>query len=329
MTQHEDWLNLTTEEVIDPDLPICDPHFHLRKNKDFLYSGEDFKQDISGGHRIQALVAVQSFVNLVEGPDAGMLAEEETDYLYQELETLTRGSEINFGIVGSADFTLGGAIEQQLNNHIAAGKGKFRGVRGGPMLPPSGKEAPSNQFVDWFLENKVIDGFTTFSKFNLTYEVMVFPFQYEALLGLAGRFSDITIIINHLGCPIIRDLHEDKKKETVAAWRKSIINIAEHQNIYMKLGGMAMPVFGFNWRKLSKPPSSSDIANTVSPYFETCIEQFGADRCMLESNFPVDKEGCSYTVLWNAFKKVCSGYSKDEQGALFYNTAKDVYRLGV
>jgi predicted TIM-barrel fold metal-dependent hydrolase len=95
----------------------------------------------------------------------------------------------------------------------------------------------------------------------------------------------------------------------------------------MKLGGMMMRLAAYDYMALDAPPSSQALANHWRPYIETCIELFGADRCMVESNFPVEKMGIGYAALFNALKRLAAGASSDEKAALFAGTARLVYRL--
>ena len=77
------------------------------------------------------------------------------------------------------------------------------------------------------------------------------------------------------------------------------------------------------------PPSSVELADAWRPYIETCVELFGAERCLFESNFPVDKAMYSYRTLWNAFKRLAADASDDEKTALFSATAASTYRLNL
>jgi predicted TIM-barrel fold metal-dependent hydrolase len=95
----------------------------------------------------------------------------------------------------------------------------------------------------------------------------------------------------------------------------------------MKLGGLGMTSFGFGFEFEDAPPSSEQLAETWRPYIEPCIEAFGVDRCMFESNFPPDKQSCGYTELWNAFKHLTKNASAAEKTALYSGTAAKVYRL--
>ena len=103
--------------------------------------------------------------------------------------------------------------------------------------------------------------------------------------------------------------------------------VARCPNVLVKLGGVGSERSGYDWHQRAVPPSSEELAGTLKPYFEFCIETFGADRCMFESNFPVEKRSNSYVVVWNAFKKITQSYSSSERAALFHDTACRVYRI--
>jgi L-fuconolactonase len=84
---------------------------------------------------------------------------------------------------------------------------------------------------------------------------------------------------------------------------------------------------GFGWSEQTTPPTSAELVEATAPYYLYCIEHFGPDRCMFESNFPVDKLSYGYTVVWNSFKRMTMDFSAAERSALFHDTATRVYRL--
>jgi predicted TIM-barrel fold metal-dependent hydrolase len=98
-------------------------------------------------------------------------------------------------------------------------------------------------------------------------------------------------------------------------------------NVVVKLGGMAMRINGWDFHTKAEPPSSEELATAWKPYVETCIEAFGANRCMFESNFPVDKGSYGYQAFWNACKILAKGASAAEKADLFSGTAARFYRL--
>ena len=95
----------------------------------------------------------------------------------------------------------------------------------------------------------------------------------------------------------------------------------------LKLGGLAMPDLGFGWHTAPRPPSSDELVAAQAGHYLHTIDAFGPQRCMFESNFPVDRHSVGYTVLWNAFQKLAASYSEHEQAALFAGTAQRAYRI--
>ena len=143
---------------------------------------------------------------------------------------------------------------------------------------------------------------------------------------MAREFPDVKIVLNHFGGPLGVGPYE--RDEVFPGWRADVKALAACPNVYVKLGGLAMIVNAFDFHLAPLPPSSREMANAWQPYVEACVENFGADRCMFESNFPVDKGACSYPVLFNAFKRLAHGASASEKADLFAGTASRFYRLG-
>ena len=143
------------------------------------------------------------------------------------------------------------------------------------------------------------------------------------------QLPELTIVLNHLGGLMRIGPYADRDEEIRAAWRSGVDQVAECPNIIMKLGGVGMPRMGFDLHTRSKPVGSEELAQSIAPFVNYSIEKFGPDRCMFESNFPVDKVSFSYHVVYNAFKRVSQGYTASERNNLFHDTAARVYRLNV
>ena len=157
---------------------------------------------------------------------------------------------------------------------------------------------------------------------------LVFP-QMPELAEFAKAVPDLSIILIHLGGLSRTGPYANRDNEVLATWRRGIAAVAECPNVTLKLGGMGMPRLGFDWHARSKPAGSEELAETMAPYMHYCIEQFGPDRCMFESNFPPDKMSYSYNVMYNAFKRLSKGYSAGERASMFHDTAARVYRINV
>jgi predicted TIM-barrel fold metal-dependent hydrolase len=306
--QHEKWLKLTVEDALEPDLPICDPHHHLNPT----YLPKHFLADIDGGHNIVKTVFIESVRNKELGP-IKMTPLEETQFIVRECTGLNAPTEVAAGIVGYADLMAGNDALPLLEAHLASGEGRFRGIR-----LARGNVTSDTNFREAYGE---------FKRLNLCLDVYVPHSSLGDLAELARAFPDIPIIINHIGNPSGIGAGGDKTEAVMKAWKPEIKSLAACGNIFMKLGGVGMTAFGFGWHQHPAPPDSKTLAAGIGPSLSYCIEQFGTDRCMFESNFPVDKESFSYTVLWNAFKRMTKDYSDSERSDLFYNTAAKVYRL--
>jgi predicted TIM-barrel fold metal-dependent hydrolase len=152
--------------------------------------------------------------------------------------------------------------------------------------------------------------------------------QLPELAALARALPELPVLANHCGGYIAIGPHAEDLGETFSRWRAGLRELAACPNVYLKLGGQAMSIRGVAFHEQVLPPSSGELANAWRPVMETCIETFGANRCMFESNFPVDKGMCSYVSCWNAFKRIAAGCSASEKADLFAGSAARFYRLG-
>ena len=331
LAEREEWLNQTIEEPLDPSLPICDPHHHLWYGSGNEYTVEDFLRDISGGHNIRKTVFVESGLMFKEDAPAELQSVGETEFIRklpqpkQENET---EPEIAAGIVGFADLTLGASVAPVLEAHIAAGKQRFRGIRHIAAWDTnrdvhSRRNTPPSLLMD----SKFREGFATLQRYNLSFDAWLYHPQLNELIDLTRAFQDTTIILDHVGGPLRIGPYTSRREAVFQEWQRSIAELASCDNVSVKLGGLGMRIFGVDWDKTDNPRSSAELASAFKPYITWCIERFGVERCMFESNFPVDKASYSYAVLWNAFKRLTKDYSEDERLALFYDTASKVYRL--
>jgi L-fuconolactonase len=331
-TVREDWLELTIEEAIEPELPICDPHHHLWYNTDHNYTIEEFRQDIAGGHRIVQTVFVESRLMLKKDAPREMQPVGETEFV-QNIVAQNEGGQygvtnIAAGIVGFADLTLGDAVSPVLEAHIAASRDRFRGIR-----YTTAWDASPDIKSHWdtpgglLLNARFREGFACLQRYGLSFDAWLYHTQLMELVDLARAFPATTIIVNHIGGPLSIGPYAKRRKEVFQDWKRDISMLANCPNVVLKLGGLGMSLFGFGWHEQVTPPSSSVLAEAMAPYFDCCLEQVGVKRCMFESNFPVDKRAYSYTVLWNSFKHMTRDFSRDERRALFHDTAVTVYRL--
>jgi L-fuconolactonase len=322
-------LRSNVEDPIQPNLPICDPHHHFFDRPNLRYMTEELLADINSGHNITSTVFIECHAGYrQEGPEE-MRPVGETEFV-QKLSTKGGNgtTAIAAGIVSNANLMLGKAVEPVLAAHIKAGKDNFCGIRGNAASDPHTElSSPMSPPKGILLDERFREGFFYLEKYNLSFDVWMYFHQMRELADLARAFPNTPMILNHIGGPILTGPYIGKDEEVWAEWRGGIKTLAEYSNVVVKLGGIGMPIYGFGWDKHAVPPDSVEIAEAMSPYLLYCIEHFGVDRCMFESNFPVDKVSYSYNVIWNAFKRVAKGFSQDEKTALFHDTAVRAYRL--
>jgi predicted TIM-barrel fold metal-dependent hydrolase len=331
MTDQVPWLARTIEEAIDPALPICDPHHHLWEYPESRYLVDELLGDIGNGHSVESTVHIEcARMYRTEGPPA-LQPVGETEYVEQlaaACELAAGRTRIAAGIVGFADLTLGSSVQAVLEAHLQASR-RFRGIRYATAWDPSDqiRAVHTHPPKELLLSREFRTGFACLGKLGLTFDAWAYHPQFPELADLACAFPDTTIVLDHMGGPLGIGPYAGRREEVFAAWRASIAELARSANVVVKLGGRAMSMSGFGWHKRAAPPGSVELAAAMAPYYETCIEHFGAERCMFESNFPMDRVACSYTILWNAFKRVTQDCSQSERRALFHDTATRVYRL--
>jgi len=322
--------NPHTETVLNPELPICDPHHHLWDRIHESYSLEDLIQDISSGHKIVSTVAIECKSNYRNYGPQEMIPVGETEFL-EDVATQAKSNpsispRVAAGIVGYADLTLGDAVVKVLEAHITASPKHFRGIRYSTNWDGSGtlrNDAPPGLLADKMFRR----GFDCLRRYDLNFDACIYHPQLTELANLAHAFPDVTIILNHIGAPLGVGPYAGKRNEVFRVWSDGIDMVADCANIVVKLGGLGSRRSGFDWQERTVRPTSLELAQAVAPYFEYCIEKFGVHRCMFESNFPVEKRANSYLGVWNAFKCMTQDYNAAERKALFYDTAVRVYRL--
>jgi L-fuconolactonase len=333
---NEAWLARYVEPIIEPDLPIVDPHHHLWDYRGFRYLFQDLLADTSGGHNIRATVFLQCRAMYRAGTDEAMAPIGETEFVNGAAAMSASGNygptRLCAGIVGFADLTLGAAVDRVLEAHRRAAGDRFKGIRNSSVWDEdeSVKTVPGNIPRGLLLDDKFREGFARLGPLGLSFDAWLFHRQIPDLTDLARAFPGTAIVLNHIGGPIGMNAYAGKRDEVFRQWRDNISALAKVPNVYCKLGGMGMAVMGFGFDDYDKhktPVSSETLAAAWKPYIEHCIAAFGVERCMFESNFPVDKRTCSYPVLWNALKRLAAGCSPAEKTALFSATARKVYRL--
>ncbi len=328
MTTETPWLDRTPEAALEPELPICDPHHHLWEFPTSVYLVEELLQDLGAGHNVVKTVYLECNENYRSTGPAPLFPVGETEFVEQVTRQYQQHPKLAAGIVGFADLALGSAVREVLEAHKQASS-RFRGIRHASAWHESDKihNSHTRPSRDLLQNPRFLAGFGQLQSLGLSFDAWMYFEQIPQLVELAKAFPDTPIVLNHIGGPIGIGPYKDKREQVFAQWRANIIKLSGCDNLYLKLGGMTMTASGFGWHKLDAPPSSELLAEAMAPYFHTAIEHFGPQRCMFESNFPVDRASCSYTLLWNAFKKVSQNYSSNERAQLFHDTACRFYKI--
>ena len=328
----QDWLSLTEEEALEPELPIIDPHHHLWDRPGNRYLLEEIVADIRE-HNVRQTVFVEcTSMYRADGPEEFKVVGE-TEFVEGIAAMSASGqygeNRVATGIVGSANLRLGDRVAPVLEAQIAASPQRFRGIR--HRAAWADRSIAPNQPADLpqhiLLDPSFRKGYAHLRTYGLSFEAWLYHTHIADLVDLARTFPDTTIIFNHLGGPIGVGSYAGRLDEVFAAWKPAVTELAQYPNVVAKVGGIQMVVNGHGWHERSQPPTSDELLEANEKWYLHTIEQFGPSRCMFESNFPVDRLSCSYTVLWNQFKKLTKGFSADERTAMFHDTAMRVYRL--
>lgn len=339
------------EAILEPELPIVDPHHHLWDRRTYAtptvaehpfmtaiqpaarYLLDALLADTGSGHNVVGTVFVEcgAFYK-ASGPEA-LRPVGETEFVNGVAAMSASGmygdTRACAGIVGKADLLLGDGVKAVLEAHVRAGGDRFRGIRNSASFDAD-KDVlgPLNRVeAGLYLDETFRKGFKHLAPMGLSFDAWLLEPQLPDAISLARAFPDTTIVLDHVGTPLGRGRYTGKLPERFDGWRANIRELAKSPNVVVKLGGLAMAFCNFPSFLAEPRAPSEQLAKEWGPYIETCIEAFGPERCMFESNFPVDMGSCSYATLWNAFKRIVAGASAAEKTALFSGTATKVYRL--
>jgi len=326
------WLAQRDEDVIDPAVPVIDPHHHLW-DRDNRYLFHDLLDDTSTGHNIRSTVFIQCrSMYRADGPE-DLQPVGETEFVNGVAAMSASGTygetRACAGIVSKADLLLGDGVKSVLEAHVRAGNGRFRGIRNSASFEAD-KEVlgPLNRVeAGLYLRDDFRAGFKHLAPMGLSFDAWLLEPQLGDMIDLARAYPETTIVLDHVGTPLGRGSYEGKLPERFEGWKANIRELAKSPNVVVKLGGLAMAFCNFPSFLAEPRAPSEQLAEEWRPYIETCIEAFGHERSMFESNFPVDMGSCSYATLWNAFKRIAAGCSAAEKAALFNGAAAKAYRL--
>ncbi len=330
MEIREDWLAQVREDIIEPDRAIVDPHHHFF-DQAAAFPGYDLDalwRDTSG-HGVAQTVFLQCHEHYRKSGPEELAPVGETEWVHGIAERAARGSRGAAriaAIVGTANLSLGERVQEVLEAHREASP-LFRGIRDIAAWEDGEGIARGARQPELYADAKFREGFARLAPLGMTYDAYNYHTQISGLTDLARAFPETPIVLDHLGTPLGIGPFAGRREEIFTQWVRDMSELATCPNVHVKLGGMAMPWNGFGWDGDERPPTSDDLVAAQARYYHHAIDAFGPDRCMFESNFPVDKLSISYDVLWNAFKKLAAGYSEPEKDSLFRGTASRFYRI--
>ena len=328
------WLAQVEEEILEPGLPICDPHHHLWDTPQSRYMLDDLLADTQSGHNVVSTVYMEcGSMYRASGPEA-MKPVGETEFVNGVAAMSASGtygeSRLCAAIVGLADLSLGAAVGEVLDAHVAA-SARCKGIRHatGWDAHDEIRNSHTQPSAHLLADATFRTGFAELGKRGMTFDAWLYHPQIPELTALARAFPEQPIIFDHFGGPLGIGPYAGRREEIFAHWKDTVAELATCTNVVAKLGGLAMPVNGFGFHKAERPATSAQLAEATRPYYLHAIEHFGPSRCMFESNFPVDKASCSYAVLWNSFKRMTAGFSDCDKAMLYHDTATSTYRIEV
>ncbi len=328
--EHNTWLAGRREDILDPHREIVDPHHHLWQRENWHYELEQLWADTGDGHHVTQTVFVECGSNYHQDGPEHLKPVGETEYVaaVAAQSALDPQQATIAGMVARADLAHP-ALDQILDAHEEAGQGLFRGIRHyGALDPhPEALRIPGRARPNLYEEAAFRKGLARLGERGYSYDTWHFHHQNKAFCELAQAVPGTTMVLDHFGTPLGVGSYANQREEIFRQWQADIAAIAECPNVVAKLGGMAMPDNGFGWDQRSQPPSSDEFAQAQARYYHHTIDCFGPQRCMFESNFPVDRLSISYHVLYNGLKKIAARYTDAEQTAMFSGTARRVYRL--
>ncbi len=330
MAARDDWLARVREPIIDPAREIVDPHHHLWDRDGARYLLAELRADTGAGHNVTQTVFVECRSAYRDQGPAHLGPVGETEFV----AAIAAASAVDptgarvAGIVAHADLRHPG-LDDILDAHEAAGRGLFRGIRHAGAHEPSPEaltipgRAPAGLYADPAFRR----GLARLGARGLSYDTWHYHHQNRDFRDLARAVPGTTLVLDHFGTPLGVGQYAGQRDAIFAAWKDDIAAIAECPNVVAKLGGLAMPDNGFGWHERATPPSSDEFVEAQAPYYHHAIACFGPERCMFESNFPVDRASIGYAVLWNGLKKIAADYDEAARAALFSGTTRRVYRL--
>jgi predicted TIM-barrel fold metal-dependent hydrolase len=328
-----EWLAQVTEKILDPERQIVDPHHHLwPPGQGLPYGINELVADTSAGHNVTATIFMECRASYRPDGPRHLRPLGETEFVVAAARDLADrfpdAAQIA-AIVAHADLTLGDQLDEVLDGHAELSDGKFVGIRDAlaSAIEPEALMIAGRYEPDKYRNPAFLEGVRHLGSRGLVYDSWHYHHQLLQLRDVAQAAPDTTIVHDHFGTPVGVGSFANSREAIFEQWKSDTTELANCPNVVAKIGGLAMPDNGFGWHEADQPPTSDTFVAAQARYYHHTIEAFGPNRCMFESNFPVDRMSISYAVLWNGLKKIASQYSDAEQDAMFSGTARRVYGI--
>ncbi|MBM7365380.1 amidohydrolase family protein [Gordonia hydrophobica] len=322
------------EEILDPDLEIIDAHHHLYDRPGARYLLDEYAGDVALGHRIVGSVYIEIMAMARTWGPEHLRSIGEIEFANGIAAMAATGfygdCDVAAAIVGYADLRRGHAVGEVLDEAIARAPERFRGIRqitleyDDPAMSAYISNPPPRGILD---HPDLVAGLRELGRRGLVYDANAFHHRLSDFSRLADEVPETVFALNHTGFPLLIGLSEDQRREEIAAWRRDLRELASRPNVVCKVGGLGQVFLGFGFDSRPVPPTSRELASAWEPFVVEAIDAFGADRCMMMSNFPVDGRSCGFVPYWNALKYIVRGASREEKEQLFQLTAERVYRI--
>ena len=335
MTSHREWLEKTVEDVVDPHLAVVDCHHHFYRDREEYfdyqpdYVAGDLAEDLNDGHRVTATVCVEmGYGYRQDGPES-LRSLGETEFILDCADSYRErklgDTHVGLGVVPFIDLRLGDEVEDVILAHRELAGERLKGIRqmAARQLSAQGLERGPGLLQD----RDFRAGLRHLEPHDLVFDVWIFHPQLPEFFDLAKQFPAITFVLNHFGAPLGIGPFADRREEVMTAWQNDMRQLSELHNVVVKLGGLNMNFNGFGWEQRPAPPTSDELLAATRDYYLRTIDWFTPERCLFESNFPIDKLSVSYRTLWNAYKKIAREFSEEEAEDLLSANAGRVYRL--
>lgn len=323
-----DWLARVQEDIIDPDRGIVDPHHHLWRHGNATYELDELNADTSSGHNVVQTVYVECRSYYDRAAPDHLQSVGETAHVADLATTIPRDRAQIAGIIAHADLRRND-LDDILDLHVEAGRGRLVGVRhsGARDSNPDALMIPGRGDEGLYEDPLFRRGVARLGERGLVYDTWHYHHQASAFLALAQAVPETTLVLDHFGTPLGVGRFKGKRDQIFKTWRSEMADLSACANVHAKLGGLSMPDNGWEWDTRAAPPGSDELVDAQGHWYHHMIDCFGPERCMFESNFPVDRVSVSYAVLWNAFKKIADQYDETSKTALFAETARRTYAL--